>query len=665
LPDYYNSGRSQRPDDRSAKDSRANRENSRSSYDESSYPMFEEGYTSGDNRGRQSRQPGSGRGDSGYSSRFIDAGDRYMRGFEEDDDSQQTRKGRSSSGRRSEDDRYASSGRRSEDDRYASSGRRSEDDRYASSGRRSEDDRYASSGRRSEDDRYASSGRRSEDDRYASSGRRSEDDRYASSGRRSEDDRYASSGRRSEDDRYASSGRRSEDDRYASSGRRSEDDRYASSGQGTRRGRYSEDEYYDQAPTQRPRQQGRVYAEQEDYDMPRARGAQGAAGRYDYDDLAEDNRADSSERSHNRRSDGYYRAPSNRTPSGRTAARSAQGGIGGILDWFNQLTSRQMTWMLIGVTGVILVIILLICLLMQSDSCTGCERGNNDIPVIEQGDGDEALGGQDFYYDNTTEVVSTGDGMITIDEELETDSFVVAVTGADGTYGRTDVSRNDAATLVVTNQNETGFEFSLDVRGEGVQGSLSGYAYFCGEKEAMYEGAQGRIIFAFGSNGITVYQMDIIEAFSSVSPDGIYVIGTPSYIEDEAEQSEFDANIRNSDMIKGVLSGMLSENDAALLEFIFQNGTERVFEGSEKGYDKNGTAINIDAELNAVKYCAFINGTGEEIVMICTNDGKVYVGICDGMEYRYYTNDPAYASTAPKAIAGQAQGRGLQLVSQQ
>ena len=78
--------------------------------------------------------------------------------------------------------------------------------------------------------------------------------------------------------------------------------------------------------------------------------------------------------------------------------------------------------------------------------------------------------------------------------------------------------------------------------------------------------------------------------------------------------------------------------------------------------DKNGKDINIDRELDAVKYYVFVPYSGEELMLICKNDGKVYLGICDGGEYRYYTNDPAYKSKAPQAIIGQADVKGMKLI---
>ncbi len=611
MPDYYNSGnRNSRGNDRQQGGRYS--DSSRGGYDDRRYSSFEEGYTSADSRSRQNTGYSRGQqSQSGYDGRFIDAGDRYMR---------------SQGGYSDQQSRYQQG--------------------Y---------DAYA------ENSGYSQS-------RGYSSG--FEDDFDAEPA----DTRYTQ-----HDGGYADSGR------YQRTASRQ-----------AQQGGYRQEEYYDRAPAQNSGQPaGRDYYAQSDrYDQPRrnarAQQYQQYDSRYDQryeqdydqdyddfdDDLAEDNRR-SVQRTSNARQD-YYSAPARTAPARNTPVRSAKRGsgdiIGSVIDWFNRLDSRQMTLMLGGAALVLIGVIVVICLVMQADSCGSC-AGGNDIPVVEQGDGEEAYNnGQNFYdgeefgNNDASEVVSTSDGMITIDETLDTDDFTVSVTGADGSYSRTDVYRAQAASLVIAEQNETGFEFTLEVKGDGTMGSLSGYAYFCAEREAIYEGAQGLLNFSFGSSGITVYQVDIIDAFTGMSPDGIYVEGTPSYVEDEAEQSGqlgLDANIRTSDAVSAAINSMLSEKDAALLDFIFANGTQVVYDGSEKGYDKNGTEINIDAQLGAVKYYAFIDGTGEELVMICTADIKVYIGICDGMEYRYYTNDPDYAETAPKSISGQAKGKSMELVYQQ
>ena len=333
--------------------------------------------------------------------------------------------------------------------------------------------------------------------------------------------------------------------------------------------------------------------------------------------------------------------------------------VDGVKRWLDRLDERTIGYIFGGT--ILAVAMMLGASIIMRTSCSSCGRPA-EIPVIEQGDGLEGL---DNVQDYGQETESGSDTYYVIDEEIPTDTFEVIVTDADGRYRRTNVYRAEEATLDIAEQDQLGFTFSLEACAEGTSGTVAGQAYFCGESEAIFEGSTGTLNFRFGSGGVTVYMTDTFEAFNGAAPDGIYVSGEPTYIEDAAAQSEesgLDAQVRESEAVQAALQAILPEQDMSLMNSIINNGTARVFENSEKGYDKNGTPINIDGQLNAVKYFSFVSGSGEELVLICTNDGMVYLGICDGAEYRYYTNDPAYTSDAPRAIAGQAAGKGMSLI---
>lgn len=628
MPEYYNSsngsGRYPR-DERYGRTGGSQQSNSRKS-------SFDEGYTSANTRSWQPSQQSStgASADSTHSSsggRFIDAGDRYIRTpYTTDSDQPQTSLPRVTS----DSAGYAPAARQYNGADLSHSG-----DYYGRYSRESSD-------RRATDNSYSHQPGQSA----------AENSRYPSENRYSYgfDDDFEP---RQQQRQYSG---RADNGNYTASERFSASDQYAHS-------TAQRDQRYERQPVQ-----GSQYPNGAGYHTaasPTAQRYGGQGGQFEqyYDDgeLAEDNRASAADIPRTARSDGYYRA----APSQPVRTNDRADFIGSVIDWFNRLSSRQLTWMLVGVGVVLVAVVLAVCLVAHGDSCTGCGSGV-DIPVVVQGDGDE----QDYSFGSSSELetVSTSDGLVTIDEDIETDSFTVGVTGADGTYRRTDVSTANAAVLVISSQDDIGFDFSLEVSGDSGKGSLSAHAYFCGTHEAIYEGAQGLINFSFGSNGVSIYQVDIIDALEGFSPDGTYVAGSPEYVEDAAAKADelgLDADIRTSEAIQAALDELLSEDDSVLLELIFTYGTQRVYEGSEKGYDRNGTAINIDSELESVKYYAFIDGTGEELVLICTADGKVYLGICDGAEYRYYTNDPNYSETAPKSISGQAKGKAMELVFQQ
>ncbi len=306
---------------------------------------------------------------------------------------------------------------------------------------------------------------------------------------------------------------------------------------------------------------------------------------------------------------------------------------------------------LILVCCVALVVIgVILCVTLQA--CSGCSDGG--IPIVEQGDGEEEISG----IISGTEVISTADGNVIIDQEAgQVETFTVAVTDANGTYSRTNVSKEEAAALEISGQDNVGFSFILRVNG----GELAGYAYFNGATTAAFELETGLIGFTFESGGIKVYHTMLISNFGDKSADGTYIKGEASYVEDSAQQSSFDADIRSSSEVKSALKSLLSSSDYRLMNDIFANGTCPVFENKEKTVDKNGKEITVDGQMNAVKYYAFISGTGEELVLICGKGGKVYIGISDGSSYRYYTNDDSYKASAPTAISGQAEAKSMTL----
>lgn len=303
------------------------------------------------------------------------------------------------------------------------------------------------------------------------------------------------------------------------------------------------------------------------------------------------------------------------------------------------------------------VIALVLCLSLQE----GKTAMPDDIPVVEQGDGLDAVI-SDSVVSDSVQQVSTSDGIAVIDEQAgKTDEFTVTVTGADGEYKMTSIKKADAATLTISAQNETSFSFKL----AGPKGTISGSAYFTGSNKAFYEGAAGGLGFTFASGGIDVYQDGAIEELGGAKPDGRYIKGEPTYIDEQVEQNNFDIDLRNSQPVKKALIEIMSKDDYNRMEYLFglyEDGNGVVYSTGSPTYDKNGNKINVDGEIGAIKYYAFEQGTGQELVLICTNDAKVYIGISDGAEYRYYTNDPAYKNKAPASISGQANTKNMTLV---
>lgn len=295
-------------------------------------------------------------------------------------------------------------------------------------------------------------------------------------------------------------------------------------------------------------------------------------------------------------------------------------------------------------------VIIIVCVLLVVAATAVC--------VLLQSGGDETV--LPPQVPASPSEVSPGDVSVSGSDAMEVSpgEFTVTVTGADGVYSRTGVASADAVTLTVAGQDAAGFGFTL----ADAAASISGTAVFIDADKAMYETAGGAVYFTFSNGMVTVYYsaLGAPEGLSH-GVDGQYITGAPQYIED-ASRSDIDASVRESAGVVAALQALVPADDLALMNSVLATGSNPSGAGSaELGYDKDGRQCIIDSELGAVKYEAFVAGAGERVILICTNDAKVYVGICDGASFRYYTNDPAYSATAPKCISGTAAGTGMEL----
>lgn len=318
-------------------------------------------------------------------------------------------------------------------------------------------------------------------------------------------------------------------------------------------------------------------------------------------------------------------------------------------------SEQKRMYIIIGVCAVVVVVGLVLCLTLQSG------KDPEAIPVVEQGDG---VTEPDVVSSSTvspSEVIHTSDGDIVIDEgNTPTDKFTVTVTDADGEYHLTGVKKAQAATLTVSGQTAESFSFTLLTQ----DGTLSGTAYFNGADTAVCE-AGGAANFRFQSGGIDLYITGQISALGSATVDGRYILDEPVYTDAlQTDKHSYDIAIRTSTETKNVLTATLPQADIALIDELlamYPGGNGIIPAVNDPVRDKNGNPIQLDKQLDAVQYYAYEPGTGREVVLICAPGGKIYAGVCDGSEYRYYTNDSAYASKAPNSISLYAQAKGMDL----
>lgn len=318
-------------------------------------------------------------------------------------------------------------------------------------------------------------------------------------------------------------------------------------------------------------------------------------------------------------------------------------------------------YIMIGVCAVIVIAALVLCLTLQGDP------EEPEIPVVEQGDGVEGL---PDYGDTLT---SIGD-IIVDDSGTPVEEFVVEVTGADGLY-----QLDDATSLTISGQNAESFGFDLTVPG----GAVSGTAYFTGERTAICEKADGSISFAFDAGAVYLTTDGVIDELGESAADGLYALieAAPTTTTAAASGSDvttttttkasggaYDLDVIKSDSVQSALSGMMSSGDYSLMNDLLnaQGGYGIIYGTGDSSKEKQGRQFNLDTQLDAVMYYSFESGTGREVVVLCADGGKVYAGVCDGSEYRYYTNDSSRVSAAdaPNYIAQYAKIKSMTLVSQ-
>lgn len=299
------------------------------------------------------------------------------------------------------------------------------------------------------------------------------------------------------------------------------------------------------------------------------------------------------------------------------------------------------------------------------------------VLVLREVGKDEGAG-PDVYIDPAS-TISQEDSLTSFiepDTESETESDVVSEENSSseessssqapaydysGTYQRTLVAKEDASKLVLSNPTADGFDFTLQLYSV----NISGTARYSSGKKAKYSSNGATISFEFSSGKVTLTQSGEVGNLglsSSKSVDGQYITGVVSYLEDVAAQSPYVKDLRKSTMITSALKSTLTADDYEFVKRLFDKGNTPVYSGSELDYDKDGNEINVDRELDAIKYYAFINGEGETI-LICTNDGKIYCGVSDLMDMRYYTNDSSRKDNPPVSIKNTAIAKGLQLVN--
>lgn len=244
----------------------------------------------------------------------------------------------------------------------------------------------------------------------------------------------------------------------------------------------------------------------------------------------------------------------------------------------------------------------------------------------------------------------------------QTSSEAQPVVHADftGTWQKTDVYESERASLVIAAQDEAGFAFTLKLWNGKKTASVAGTAYYTGGEAAAFTQGLSSLTFERGSRYMTVYCSGSAAAFGLADgfrPDGRYTDGTPQYYARQ-QGGGYDYSVYQSKAVVKALSDTLSKSDYALYQEMMTKGLQSPIP-YERRLDKNGKKVNVDTQLDCVKYYASLDASGMEMIFICSESGRIYVLFYDSAEMRYYSNDAAYASEMPDAFQAVARAKNL------
>lgn len=264
---------------------------------------------------------------------------------------------------------------------------------------------------------------------------------------------------------------------------------------------------------------------------------------------------------------------------------------------------------------------------------------------------------------NGTTIVDVEDDELP-DEYDSMDSSAPAVQSFVGMWYKTNVTESQKAELTVTLQYSDSFEFRLETWNGSKSAVIKGTAFYTDETHAEYSPKKKvKLTFERGIDNVVVTHTGSNSSLGIGKDyliDGNFTEQAPTYTDESNTSSEttvaYDYNIYQSDAVVEALQQTLRSDDYALYKDMMKNGLKSPI-NYERTKDKNGKLINVDAELNAVKYYAHVNGN--DMIFICSEKADIYVLFYNSDEIIYYTNDSHYSFTMPASFQAVAQSKGI------
>ena len=277
------------------------------------------------------------------------------------------------------------------------------------------------------------------------------------------------------------------------------------------------------------------------------------------------------------------------------------------------------------------------------------------------------------YDDNLTSQSNvSGATIIEIPDESdtsdETESSKLTAQSFVGTWYKTDVSQTQKAIFIVTMQYEDSFEFRLEIWNDNESAVINDTAFYTDETHAEYSPKKNaKIIFERGTDYVSITHTGSNSSLGikdKFTVDGKFTELEPDYASETTTTTTanskvtYDYNIYKSDAVVKALSSRLSSDDYALYKDMMKNGLKSPID-YERTKDKNGKLVNVDSELNAVKYYAHLSSSGSDMIFICSDNANIYVLFYNSEEIIYYTNDKNYASKMPASFQAVAKAKDI------
>ncbi len=242
----------------------------------------------------------------------------------------------------------------------------------------------------------------------------------------------------------------------------------------------------------------------------------------------------------------------------------------------------------------------------------------------------------------------------TVSSKTEIKSFI-------GTWYKQDAAASQKAVLTVTMQYEDSFEFRLEIWNGKESAVINATAFYSDETTAEYAPKKkAKLTLQYDTDHVSITHTGKNSAFGIGDDyviDGQFTEQEPDYPEESTEVT-YDYDIYRSDKVVQALKDTLSSDDYALYQDMMKNGLNSPI-NYERTLDKNGRQVNVDSELNAVKYYAHLSSTGTDMIFICSEDAKIYLLFYNSEEIIYCTNDKSYSSKMPASFQAVAKAKNI------